>query len=117
MVINMTAQACMYFGTSINPHEQKKRAASFLLEGRQQIFDGTLINEASGVVMRPNDPELKTTIVHPREATPAKGDIPAIMSTRPPTVIFVVKWMKILHALLNVYAAAPDLKTNIKVQE
>lgn len=39
-------------------------------------------------MMRSNDPELKTTVFCPFKVTPAEGDIPAVMSTCQPTVIF-----------------------------
>lgn len=73
-----------------------------------------MIDEVSRVVRRPNDPDLETTLFHPREMTHAEGGIPGIICTRPLAVIFVVKWVKILYAVLNVCVAAPDTKTIIK---
>lgn len=94
MVINLTAQARTYFNISFKPPEHKNNTASFSLEVLQQIFDGTRVDEVSRVVMRPNYPELKTMVFHLREITLADGEIAAIVSTRPPIVIFVVKRVK-----------------------
>lgn len=83
MVINLTAQAHIYFDTGFNPPEQKGHTANFLLEGLQQVFDGTLIDVASWAVMRPDDLKLKTTVFHPCEVAPANGGVPAVMPTHP----------------------------------
>lgn len=72
MTINLTAQANICFGTDFNAQEHKMHTANFLLEGRQQIFNGTLIDEASRVMMRQNDPELNANVFCALEATPAE---------------------------------------------
>lgn len=77
----------------------------------QQIVDEALIDEASRMVTRHNDLELTSAVFHPRAATLAEGDIPVIMSTCPPTGKTVIRWVKSLHARLNVRVAAPDLTT------
>lgn len=51
MIINITAQARTYFSTRFNPREHKQSTADFVLEGLHQISDGTLIDEASRVVL------------------------------------------------------------------
>lgn len=73
-----------------------------------------LINEASRVVMRPNDHELKGTVFHYGEVTLADGEAPAVMYSCPPTIIFVVKWVNIMYALLNVCVAVADLQAIMK---
>lgn len=91
MVIKLTDQA--HFGTDSYPQEHNKHTLSLLLEGLHQIFDSTLIGEALHVVMRPNYPEINATVFHPSKVTPTEGDIPKVMPTRQPTLIFV-KWVK-----------------------
>lgn len=115
-VINLTTQARIYFGTGLNPQEHKKQqeTASFVLEGLHQIFYGTLIYEASRDVMRPIEPELVPSIFHPREVTVVEGEISAIVATRPPAVIFVVKWVERQYDVLNKCVAALDLETIIR---
>lgn len=70
--------------------------ASFLLERLYHIFDGALIDEASRAATGSNDHVLKTTVFHSLELTSTEGDVPAVLSTGSPTVIFVVKRVKIL---------------------
>lgn len=64
--------------------------------------------------MRPNDPDFETTVLHPREVTLAEGEIHVVITTRPPTVIFVAKWVEISYAVLNVCVTASDLKVSIR---
>lgn len=52
-MIDMTAQGRIC--SSFNHHEHKKHTAQFMLEGMRQIFNDTLIDEASRLLMRPND--------------------------------------------------------------
>lgn len=75
-MINVTAQARICFGSGFDHHGQTKHTTSFLLEGQRPIFDVELVDEASIVVMRPNDPQLKTTRFHLREVTPTNGTGP-----------------------------------------
>lgn len=60
IVFRQTAQARIYFGTGFNTQEHKTHTSSFLIEGLQQIFDGTLIDEASWVVTRNSRPRYST---------------------------------------------------------
>lgn len=50
-----------------------------------------MIDEASRVVMQPNDPELKTVVFDPQRVARVDGEVPTILSTHQPTVIFVIK--------------------------
>lgn len=88
MVVNLTAQARIHYGTGFNTQEHKKHIARYVLDGLQQIFNGTLVNEESRVQMCMNDSELK-------EETLAEGEVPAINTTRPSIVMFVVKWVNV----------------------
>lgn len=73
MVINLTAQARTFVGTGFYPQAHKKHTTNLLLEGLQQTFDDTLIDEALRVVMHQNNLELKATVFHSCEDTPVES--------------------------------------------
>lgn len=59
------------------------------------MLDVTLIREASRVVMRPDDHELKTTLLHTRKETSIDVENRAVLTTRPRAAICVLKWVKV----------------------
>lgn len=71
----------------------------------QHICDGTLIDEASRVVMRSNNPCMAPTSLNACEVAPRDGARQGHSHTQPTAVILSVEWSKTLHEVLNVYIA------------
>lgn len=113
MVINLTSQARIYFYTGSNPQKHKTHY-EFRTERIATNIRWHSHQWSTRVVIRPNDPTLKTTVFHPREMTLTEGDISAILENRPPTIVYVVKWVKMLYTMLNVRVTASNLKAIIR---